>query len=197
MAFYFRAHPTIPYRIPGTKRTIAVTDITRRFSLANFVRNAKVNFEEYYVQDGERPDIVAYDYYDDASLDWLVLLANEIHDPYFEWPLSQEQFNAYLTQRYGSVDNTYRTVHHYERILQEKKLIIENGIQRLIPEKTLQIDYTTYLTLTNSQRKTVSVFDYENDLNEQRRQIYLIDLNYLQIIKDQHPYVFEEGTILR
>ena len=197
MAFYFRPHPTIAYRVPGTKRTIAATDITRRFSLANFVRNANVNFEEYYVQDGERPDTVAYDYYDDQTLDWLVLLANEIHDPYYEWPLSYEQFNAYLTQKYGNMSNAYQTVHHYERILQEQQLITENGFQRIIPEKTLEVDYTTYLTLVANKRRSVSVHDYETKLNEQRRQIYLIDLNYLQIIKDQHPYVFEEGVFVR
>jgi hypothetical protein len=197
MAFYFRPHPTIAYRVPGTKRTIAATDITRRFSLANFVRNANVNFEEYYVQDGERPDVVAYDYYDDASLDWLVLLANEIHDPYYEWPLSHEQFNSYIDQKYGSMQIAYQTVHHYEYILQEQKLIIENGIQRILPEKTLEVDYTTYLTIPANQRKSVSVYEYELAINDQRRQIYLIDLNYLQIIKDQHPYVFEEGVFVR
>lgn len=197
MAFYFRPHPTISYRIPGTKRSVAATDITRRFSLANFVRNSNVNFEEYYVQDGERPDTVAYDYYDDASLDWLVLLANEIHDPYYEWPLSYEQFNSYLAQKYGNVNTAYQTVHHYERILQEQKLIIDNGIQRILPEKTVEVDYTTYLTLTATQRRSVSVFDYENKLNEDRKQIYLIDLNYLQIIKDEHPYIFEEGVSIR
>jgi hypothetical protein len=197
MAFYFRPHPTIQYRIPGTKRTIAATDITRRFSLANFVRNANVNFEEYYVQDGERPDTVAYDYYDDQTLDWLVLLSNEIHDPYYEWPLSYEQLNSYIIQKYGSTQAAYQTVHHYERILQEQQAITENGIQRIIPEKTLEVDYTTYLTLVASQRRIVSAYDYESQLNDQRRQIYLLDLNYVQVIKDQHPYIFEEGTFVR
>lgn len=197
MAFYFRPHPTIQYRIPGTTRTIAATDITRRFSLANFVRNANVNFEEYYVQDGERPDTVAYDYYDDQSLDWLVLLSNEIHDPYYEWPLSYEQLNSYVEQKYGSIQNAYQTVHHYERILQEQQAIVENGIQRIIPEKTLEVDYTTYLTLIASQRRIVSAYDYESQLNDQKRQIYLLDLNYVQVIKDQHPYIFEEGNFVR
>ena len=203
MAFYFRPHPTIQYRIPGTKRTIAATDITRRFSLANFVRNANVNFEEYYVQDGERPDTVAYDYYDDQTLDWLVLLSNEIHDPYYEWPLSYEQFNTYMTQKYGDLD-TYKTVHHYERILQEQQLITENGIQRIIPEKTLEVDYTTFISLTSAQRKSgfcddggISLYEYELAINDQRRQIYLLDLNSVQVIKDQHPYIFEEGTFVR
>jgi len=197
MAFFFRPYPTISYRIPGSTLSVAATDITRRFSVANFVRNSAVTFDEYYVQDGERPDTVAYDYYDDQTLDWLILLTNEIHDPYYEWPLSYEQFRSYLRQKYTSVEYAQSNVHHYEQILQEQQNIIENGFQRIIPEKTLVVDYTTYVSLTAPQRKIVSIFDYEEKLNDERRQIYLIDLNYLQIIKDDHPYIFEEGISVR
>jgi hypothetical protein len=197
MAFLFRPYPTISYRIPGTRKRILTTDITRRFSVANFVRNNKVTFDEYYVQDGERPDIIAHGYYDDSSLDWLVLLTNEIHDPYYEWPLSYEQFNAYLRQKYGSVEYAMRTTHHYEQITQEHQIINDYGEKRILQEKTLVVDYTTYATLTNSQRRIVSIFDYEQNLNDERRHIYLIDLHYTQLIKEQHPYVFEEGVYIR
>jgi hypothetical protein len=197
MAFLFRPYPTISYRIPGTRKRILTTDITRRFSVANFVRNNKVTFDEYYVQDGERPDIIAHGYYDDSSLDWLVLLTNEIHDPYYEWPLSYEQFNAYLRQKYGSVEYALRTTHHYEQITQEHQIITDYNEKRILQEKTLVVDYTTYATLTNSQRRIVSIFDYEQNLNDERRHIYLIDLHYTQLIKEQHPYVFEEGVYIR
>lgn len=197
MAFFFRPYPTISYRIPGSTLSVAATDITRRFSVANFVRNSSVTFDEYYIQDGDRPDTVAYDYYDDQTLDWLVLLTNEVHDPYYEWPLSYEQFRSYLRQKYTSVEYALSNVHHYEQILQEQQNIVENGIQRIIPEKTLVVDYTTYLSLTAPQRKIVSIFDHEDKINEERKQIYLIDLNYLQIIKDDHPYIFEEGISVR
>jgi hypothetical protein len=104
--FFFRAHPTITYRIPGQTKSIAVTDITRRFSVANFISNGNVTFDTYHVQDGERPDAVAYDYYDDFTLDWLVLLTNEIQDPYFEWPLSYEQFNNMILQKYRGLGDS-------------------------------------------------------------------------------------------
>jgi hypothetical protein len=197
MAFFFRPYPTVNYRVPGTKRNIRMTDLTRRFAVSDFLNNAKASFDEYYVQDGERPDVVAYDYYDDQTLDWLILLTNEIHDPYFEWPLSYEQFNEYVRQKYGSVSNAMSTVHHYEQILQEKKVISDNGQQRIIPEKKLIVDYTTYASLTASERNAVSIFDYENELNDNRKHIYLLDLNYTLIIKEQHPYIFDEGTSIR
>jgi hypothetical protein len=205
--FFFRAHPTIPYRIPGQTKSVQITDITRRFSVANFISNASVTFDEYYVQDGERPDHVAYDYYDDYTLDWLVLMTNEIQDPYYEWPLSYEQFNSMIMQKYrgfgvnDSINATLsyvnQTIHHYEKILQKNYVASDGAQVRVYPEKTVTIDYATYATLPAPEKKAVSIYEYEHDLNEERRHIYLLDLHFVHIIKDQHPYIFEEGPYIR
>jgi hypothetical protein len=197
MAFFFRPYPTVRYRVPKTNKTIAATNITKRFGVTNFLNNAKATFDEYYVQDGERPDIVATQYYGDQTLDWLVLLVNEIHDPYFQWVLSYELFNNFLRQKYGSVEYTQSTVHHYEQIIQQYRNFSDNGVQRIIPEKTLTVDYTTYASLTAPERKIVTIFEYENEINENNRHIYLLDLNYTLLIKEQHPYIFDEGTYFR
>jgi hypothetical protein len=192
---YFTPFPTIQYKIPNGKKSIPVTDITRRFSIANFLKNANVAFDTYHVQDGDRPDTVAYGYYGDVTMDWLVLLSNEIHDPYFQWPLSYQEFGAYMEERYGSVEYTQITVHHYEKIIQEAYVQNDYGTQRLIPEKTVVVDYTTYLSLAAYERKMKSIYDFENELNENRRKIFLMDLNYLNVIKEQHPDIFDGVTV--
>jgi hypothetical protein len=195
--FYFRPFPTTSYRIPGRKDYVSALDITKRFSVANFINNARVTFDEYYVQDGERPDTVAYDYYQDYTMDWLILLVNEIQDPYFEWVMSYEQFNAYLKKKYGSVEYTMSTVHHYEQIIQQHKILVDGFDQRVLPEKTLEVDYTTYASLTAPERKSVSIYEYEVKKNDDNRHIYLLDPNYLAIIKEQHPYIFNASGSLR
>lgn len=197
MAFFFRPYPTVAYRVPKMNKTVAATNITKRFGIANFLNNARATFDEYYVQDGERPDIVAHQYYGDQTLDWLVLLTNEIHDPYFKWIMSYEQLHEYIRQKYGSVEYALYTTHHYEQIIQQSKTVYDDGIQRIIPEKTLTVDYTTYVSLIASERKTVSIFEYESELNENNRHIYLLDLNYTLLIKEQHPYIFDEGSYVR
>ena len=194
---FFKPYPTIPYRIPNTTRNILATNLTKRFGITNFLNNAKALYDEYYVQDGERPDVIAYQYYGDQTLDWLVLLVNEIHDPYFEWIMSYEQFHQYIRQKYGSVEYALSNVHHYEKILQQGRTIIENGVQRIVPEKTVTVDLTTFTSLIASERRQVSIFDFESERNENNRHIYLLDLNYTLVIKEQHPYIFDEGTYLR
>lgn len=192
---YFTPFPTIQYKIPNSTKLISVTDITRRFSLTDFIKNNNVAFDIYFVQDGERPDSVAYDYYGDVSMDWLILLVNEIHDPYFQWVLSYDEFDSYLKDKYGSIEYTQREIHHYEKIIQNQYIQNDNGTQRVVPEKTLIVDETTYLSLAAFERKVKTIYEYEVDLNEDRRKIYLLDLNYLLIIKDQHPEIFNGVTV--
>jgi len=195
--FYFRPFPTIKYRIPKETKSVSVTDITRRFALTSFISNAKVHFDNYVLQDGDRPDTVAYQYYSDQTLDWLVLIANEIHDPYFQWPRSYEQFNSYIKQKYGSVEYAMRTNHHYEQIITPYQLLTESGIQRIIQEKTITVDYTTYTSLIASERRAVTIFEHESKINDDNKNIFLLDLNFTLLIKEQHPYIFDEGTYVR
>lgn len=195
--FYFKPFPTIEYRMPNETRTVSATNIMKRFTVANMLRNSTVTYDEYYIEDGERADVIAYQYYGDQTLDWLIFLCNEIHDPYFEWPLSYEQFNSYIRQKYGSVSTAQTTNHHYEQILSVNEVIDDYGVKRIRPNKSVTVDYTTYTTLVASERKAVSVFDHEFELNEKRKHIYLLDLNYKLVIKEQHPYIFNEGVYLR
>ena len=204
--FYFRPFPTISYRIPKETKSIAVTNITKRFALTNFVNNAKVMMDEYFIQEGDRPDTIAYEYYNDQTLDWIILLTNEIHDPYFQWPLTDEKFKSFIAQKYDDLarqNNTsalayaYSTVHHYEQILTSHSVINDNGIQRIVPNKSLVVDYDTYVSLVADERRQVSIYDFEFERNENNKHIYLLDPNYILLIKEQHPYIFDEGNYIR
>ena len=79
---YFKNFPTISYG------DALVTNIIARAKLDSTVRNKASVFFPYTVRDGERPDIIAGNYYEDPNFAWLIYLANEMLDPYFEWPLT-------------------------------------------------------------------------------------------------------------
>jgi len=197
--YYFTPFPKTKYKLNGKTAELEVTNITRRFALTSFLLSADVIFDEYHVQDGETPDHIAYDYYDDGTLDWLILLTDEIKDPYYEWPRSYDQFNSYLIQKYGSVEYALNVnnIHHYEKIVRQRKEYRTNYETIIVEEKALIVDYATYAAAAATDRRAVTIYDYENELNEQRRQIYLLDLNLLQSIKDQHPTIFNDGEFVR
>ena len=89
----------------------------------NFFKRAKLRedifqdlafFTKYIVIGDDRPDNVATRIYDDPSLDWVVLMSNNIVNVQSEWPMSQGDFNTYVTEKYADEETLYSGVHHYE-----------------------------------------------------------------------------------
>ena len=79
-----------------------ITNITVRLKFDQMVENNLMAFYPYTVQEGERADVVAYNYYGDANYAWLIYLANNIYDPLEDWHKTEDQFKRYLTNTYGS-----------------------------------------------------------------------------------------------
>jgi len=185
MTKYFSNFPVISYKLPPLGRTTTVTDVTKRFVFRDFYRNNYVRFYRYDIVDGERPDNVAYNFYGESELDWVILLPNEVLDPYFQWPRSQMELMNLMRSKYGSVSSAQATVHRYEQIVQSPKSIQnEDGETIVVPEKTLVVDQTTYESLPTSERKLITKYDYELAANERNRTISIIDASYVPSIVD-------------
>lgn len=190
--YYFIAHPRVSYDVTGKRVYQTAIDITSRFRIVDLVKNSAVVMYEYSVKDGERPDVIAHKYYEDETLDWLVLLSNEIHDPYFQWPMSTVDFERYIRQKYGSVANAQEQVYSYVYILnQASKYVDESGVTTNVSERTLVVDRSTYLTLDASSRRQLSAYDHEVKENDARRNIVLIDKAYVPIIKKSLRRIYE------
>lgn len=96
MSGYFSKFPAVMYG------NAIATNIMARIKLDSSVRNKSTLFHTYLLKEGERPDTIAEHYYGDAYFAWLVYYANEIIDPYYEWPLNQNDFESFIVSKYGS-----------------------------------------------------------------------------------------------
>ena len=96
MAFYFRPFPKIQYDIKKNKLPLLLTNVTARYKIRDVLKSKVAIYYDYIVKDGDRPDLIAYKYYDDETLDWLIYLVNDIIDPYYDWPLKQDAFEKYM-----------------------------------------------------------------------------------------------------
>jgi hypothetical protein len=119
MASYFRNLPNFNYisRLPENKNLgdyIEVKNIFYRGKIREDIFGNLSFFEKYRVIGDERPDNVAYKVYNDETLDWVVLLSNNILNVYDEWPKTQQALDKYLLEKYKSYDNLYNGIHHYE-----------------------------------------------------------------------------------
>lgn len=119
MASYFRQVPNFEY-VNRTADNKAISDYVE---VKNLFKKGKLRedifenltfFTKYTIIGDERPDNVAFKYYNDSTLDWIVLLSNNIVNIQSEWPLQQAVFDKVMLDRYGSYDNLFNGVHHYE-----------------------------------------------------------------------------------
>ena len=143
------------------------------------IRENFSKYEVYYpytIRDGERPDTIAYDYYGSSQYAWLVMIANDIYDPYRQWPYSYRQFYDYLLKKYGEVETLKDNISHYE-YTGIGGIDTQEDIDRITWVKT-----TDTYDLDSIEEKSgwtpIYVYDYEFQLNENKRSIRLLSNQY-------------------
>ena len=187
MAYYFRPFPLVEYDIKKNEKTSLLTNIMARFKIVESFQRQEAVYYDYSVKDGERADTIAFKYYNDASLDWVIYVTNNMIDPEFDWPASTNTVNNYIIKKYGSIAAANEQIHHYEQLITSHQVIFDGTI---IPERYEQIDLTTYNTLASSKKRIVTSYEYEHRENESKRDIRLLSEDYLPQLLTQVKTVF-------
>ena len=188
MAYMFKPFPQVLYDIKKNGKLETVTNIMLRFKITEVLRSRETSFVEYTVPDGNRPDNVAFSLYGDPTLSWLILMTNNIVDPLFEWPLGVKDFESYLRGKYGSLSAAHSTVHEYRKILNKQSVLFDGTV---VPRRTLIVDETTYNTLSEPDRESISKYQYEDELNNDRRNILYIPSSRISNILSDIEDIFE------
>ena len=191
MSNYFQRLPDFEYvsRLPDAKISdyIRVKNLFKRGVLREDIFQNLSFFTKYEVKGNDRPDNVAFEVYNDSSLDWVVLITNNIVNIQTEWPMSQVDFDAYLLEKYGSYDTLYNGVHHYET--EELKnsqdvVIVPAGLQVESDYSVTYYDSLTDTMITRSPIITVTNYDYEESLENNKRNIFILKPRYLNVVMD-------------
>ena len=118
---YFRQVPNFEY----VNRTKGNKDISNYINVKNLFKRGRIRpdifgnvsfFTKYKIIGDDRPDNVAYKEYNDSSLDWIVLLSNNIQNVQDEWPLPQSSLDEVLLEKYGTYEKLHSGIHHYETV---------------------------------------------------------------------------------
>ena len=107
---YFGNFPITAYDSIGNGDFKLVTNLLTRVAIRSKVRSNTLLYDTYDVKEGETAEILADKLYGDAELHWVILFVNNVIDVYHQWPQNQNQFLAYINDKYSDVDAT----HHYE-----------------------------------------------------------------------------------
>ena len=202
MSNYFNQIPDFDYvsRLPDAKISdyITVKNFFKRGKLREDIFQDISIFTKYQVRGDDRPDNVAYDFYGDSTLDWLVLTCNNILNVYDEWPMTQNNFENYMLEKYLSYDNI-NAVHHYETTK------VTNTLGAVIVPAGLEVDSNFSVSFfddeiggmtTKYPVSTITNLQYEENLQTQRRNIFLLEPRYLNVVKDdlEEMMEYEKGS---
>ena len=190
MAFYFRPFPKIDYDIKKNGIPLLLTDVTKRYKIRDILQQKTAIYYNYTIRDGDRPDLIAFKYYGDETLDWLIMLVNNIIDPYYDWPLNYQNFINYMRTLYGSVSTAKATVYEYRQILSEQTTLIDGTV---VPKRTIVVDQNTYTNLAANVREEIDAYQFYEEENDNKREIKLLDKRFVPDIKLEVEAIFSEN----
>ena len=196
---YFRNLPNFEY----VNRTNDGKNISDYTTVKNLFKKGKLRedifqnltfFDKYYIKGDDRPDNVANEIYDDPTLDWVILLSNNILNVQNEWPLTQETFTTYMLETYLNFSLTGDT-HHYESIE------IKDPDGNLIFPKGLEVDEDQSVTYYDRGTESyveiedmvteVTIYEYEEKRNDKKREIFILKPKYLNLVFDDLEEMME------
>jgi hypothetical protein len=192
MSNYFSKIPDFEYvsRLPDAKigDYIVVKNLFKRgFLREDIFQNLSV-FEKYQINGNDRPDNVAFDFYNNSNLDWLVLTCNNILNVQTEWPLRQDDLDRFLLDKYGNYDTLFNGVHHYETVEikdTSKVTILPAGMQVDSDFSISYFDQNLGTVVTSSDvKEEITNYQYEDDLQTDKRNLFLLKPRYLNLVLD-------------
>jgi len=192
MSEFFSNYPRIAYDISGTNSTVPDYNVAVNLLIRNKLKTAVEDdvaiYYPYIVPEGMRPDVLSFQYYGDTIYTWAIYLMNNIIDPYWEWPLSYKDLREYLIDKYGSIETAKSQIHHYEYTARARAE--KTGTSDPVSAYKLEIDYQTYTETAVDEREIIYSYGYEQDLNETKREIQLIDVAYIQSVQEEARGLF-------
>jgi len=217
MSRFFNYFPKTLYTSNNlTAGVDTVTNIIARFGFESTLKNNSAAFYKYNIQESDTPEIIASKYYDNPERHWIVLLFNDIMDPQFDWPLQYQPFIDYVNTKY-SANNYADTANtgvtglawsmNVNNVQAYYKIVTRTNFDDISIVEKLEVDANTYAnvgastttytlqdgsTITQKVTKeTKTYYDYEQELNEEKREIKLIKPEFVPQIEKEFKKVIK------
>jgi len=198
---YFKTLPNLEYHTRlvdsnSSLDTITAKNLFRRPKIRDDIFSNVSFFTKYSIIGDERPDQVSEKFYNTPLYDWVVLITNNILDVYNEWPMSEVEFYNYMIRKYKSEEEFYKVKHY-------KTLEVRNSSDQIVQNGGLIVDSTFYgkpntpgsaaleyydknlgymIQKSGVEISTpVTIIEHEEELNDAKRNIYILRERYLQI----------------
>ena len=163
---YFERFPNMIYDIKNNGNFKLLPDILRRVKQRNAIKSGQFIFDAYDVRNGEKPEDIAYKWFGDAQLHWVILMTNDVTDRYYQWPMNDAQFEEFIADKYSNPD----AVHHYE-VTKDSGRTTGQGPN----------DYSHLVEVNSDTDNAISISnrEYEERIQDKNRSIRLLNQRFL------------------
>jgi len=165
---YFNFYPKIGYSFTTNSSPIAITNILKRIKVLPGIKENTSIYTKIIVTDRDSPESIAHRFYRDTGLHWIILLMNDIIDPFFEWPIDQFSLGRLITKKYGAGNEN--NTHHWEN------------------PKQYEVNSTT------AYASPVTNTEYEERQNESYREIRVLDLVFVNKFISEYKKLIKENN---
>ena len=200
MSDYFSKVPDFEYvsRLPNSSigDYVTVKNLFKKGALEeDFLGNLALH-TKYKIEGDDRPDNVAFDFYGNSNLDWLVLTCNNVVNIQSEWPIQQQDFDRYLLDKYSNFPSSYTSAYDwlYNGVHHNETKEIKNASGAVIVPAGLTaaagIGVTFYdffidgMTKAEDITTPITNYEYESQIEDKKRNIFLLKARYINVVKD-------------
>jgi len=176
---YFKKFPKMIYDMKNDGNYKLLPDILKRVKQRNAIKSGQFIFDNYDVIDGEKPEDIAYKWFGDAQLHWVILMTNNVKNRYYDWPMNSVQFQAMLEDKYDNPDG----IHHYE-ITQDSGHTSGQGPNDYSYKVEVNSDTTNASSISNRE--------YEEREQDRKRSIRLLNQKFLPAFIEEFDNLIKE-----
>lgn len=168
------ALPDLMYNFSSNQldaKFILAKNIWKRGELLSEFKQSLTLFNEYIVQNGERPEDISTQIYNNPFYNWTILIINDITDYYAQWPRSVRQLQEYVDNKYT---NSAGTKHYITTEVADDNGNIICPAGKIVPQTFQVAYYNGSTTVTANPTVSVSNYQYEEELNAKKEKIQIV-----------------------
>ena len=176
---YFSKFPNMVYDVKNNGNYKLLPDILRRVKQRNSIASGQFIFDTYDVKNGEKPEDIAYKWFGDAQLHWVILMTNDVTDRYYQWPMNDAQFEEFIADKYSNPDG----IHHYE-VTKDSGRTTGQGPN----------DYSHLVEVNSDTDNAISISnrEYEERIQDKNRSIRLLNQRFLSDFLEEFDKLIKE-----
>ena len=191
---YFKSFPTTIWN--GQE----MVDLSRRADILQKIQGDPMVFLPYTLEEGDTMESLAYNYYGDAELSWLIAMANDVIDPYTDFWKPIDVLERFIAEKYAEECKTALNLSYTpedNQVIEWTKNTTTNEnivYYYSINSKDLKISRATQEggKYASAEFVPMRYYDYEIDVNEEKRNISVIARQYVSQIIDEMKTILND-----